>query len=133
VRNPATKPVTIEYVEENGRHYAVRNGRRIEIESLSTEDLPKPKREAFEPKFAKLHFHWAEALEQAKNINTYRLAHRILFEEFRCERIGGEIILSSEMTRMSHTNRYRAAMELEELGLIKLLREGKHALRVIIL
>ena len=57
----------------------------------------------------------------------------IQLEAFQRDRMGGEIVLSAEMTGMSHTNRHRAAKELEQLGLIKLSREGNLALRVIIL
>jgi hypothetical protein len=133
--NPATKPVTIEYVQEEGRRYAVRNGQRIEVESSTPkDDLPPTKREAFEPEFAKLPIHWVKALRRAKNINTCPLAHAIQLEVFQCGRMGGEIVLSAEMTGIaSRPNRYRAAKELEQLGLIKLSRKGNQALRVIIL
>ena len=88
----------------------------------------------FEPEFAKLPLHWVKALRQAKNINTCPLAHAIQLEVFQRERMGGEIVLSAEMTGIaSRSNRYRAAMELEQLGLIRLSREGNHALRVILL
>ena len=65
--NPATNPVTIEYVEEDGRRYAIRNGHRFEVGSLSTDDVLSTKRKVFEPEFAKLPFHWIQALRQAKN------------------------------------------------------------------
>jgi hypothetical protein len=129
-----TDSVTIEYVEENGKRYAIRNGKRFEVESEPTLDLPKAKRKEFELEFAKLPLHWVKALRQVKNINTYPLAVAIQLEVFQRARMGGEIVLSAEMTGIaSRANRYRAAMELEQLGLIKLFREGNHALRVIVL
>ena len=49
----------------------------------------------------KFPLHWVKALEQAKSINAYRLALRIQLEAFQRDRIGGEIVLSAEMTGMS--------------------------------
>ena len=127
--NPATNLVTIKYIEEDERRYAVRNGYRFEIGNLELDRQPETKRKAFEPEFAKLPFHWTQALKGA-NGATYELAIAIQLEVFQCERMGGEIVLSTEMTGISHSNRYRAALELEQLGLIKLSRKGNQALRV---
>jgi hypothetical protein len=120
---------TIEHVVENGRHYAVRNGRRFEV-AFEPDDAAKVKRKEFKPKFVQVPMRWVEALERVKNMNTYRLALRILVEAFQRDRIGGEIALSSEMAGMPSATRHRAAKELEQLGLIQLERRGKHALRV---
>jgi hypothetical protein len=76
---------------------------------------------------------WIEALRQSKNAGAYRLALVILLEAFQRERMGGEIVLSSEMTGMPGTIRRRAAKELERLGLIQLERRGKQAFRVILI
>jgi hypothetical protein len=130
---PLRDSAKIEYEEANGRRYAIRDGYRFEIESELDLDLPKAKRQEFKPKFVQVPTRWVEALERAKNINTYRLAHKILAEAFRCDQGGGEIVLSAGMTRMTSTSRHRAAMELERFGLIKLVRLGKQALRVILI
>jgi hypothetical protein len=123
----------IKHVEENGKRYAIRDGKRFEIGTLDQGPPPKTKRKAFKLEFVAVPMPWVEALEQAKNINTYRLAHRIQLEKFQRERIGGEIVLSAKMTGIrSHTNRYRAAKELEKLGLIKLYRDRNNTLRVIL-
>ena len=126
-----TDSVTIEYVEEDGKRYAVRNGERFEVCDLDQESPPKAKRKAFKPEFATLPLHWIRALKGASGA-TYELAIAIRLEAFRCEWGGGEIVLSAEMAGMPHTNRHRAAKELEGLGLIKLSREGNHAPRVIL-
>jgi hypothetical protein len=123
----------IEHVVENGRRYAIRNGRRFEIVSEPNLVLPKAKRQEFKPKFVQVPVRWIEALRQSKNAGAYQLALAILLEAFQRELIGGEIVLSSEMTAMSGTVRRRAAKELERLGLIQLERRGKQALRVILL
>ncbi len=74
--NPATNSVTIEYVEENGKHYCIRNGYRIEVESLPTQGRPTQDeargvrtgiREAPPP--------LGQSARQAKNINTYPIGH----------------------------------------------------------
>ena len=103
------------------------------LSSESDSALRKAKRQKFKPEFVQIPMHWVEALEQNPNGNTYRLALRILAEAFQRERIGGEIVLSAEMTSMSRTVRHRAAEKLEQLGLIKLGRLGKHAFRVILI
>jgi hypothetical protein len=121
----------IEYVVEDGRRYAIRNSKRFEVVSEPELVLPKARRKEFKAKFVQVPTCWIEALKQAKNISTYRLALVILAESFQRERIGGEIVLSLEMTGMSGTVRRRAAKELERLGLIQLKRNGKQALRVI--
>jgi len=119
----------IEHVVENGRRYAIRNGRRFEIVSQPDLVLPKVKRKEFKPKFVQVPARWVEALRQSKNAGAYQLALAILLEAFQRELI----VLSSEMTAMSGTIRRRAAKELEQLGLIQLERRGKQALRVILL
>ena len=123
--------VKIEHVVENGQTYAIRNGRRFKIKTLNPDSAPpKAKRKEFKLDFVKLPGSWVEALRQATSQNTWLLAVAILSEEFQRKRIGGEIVLSAEMTGMTRTVRHRAAKELEQLGLIKLSREGNQALRV---
>jgi hypothetical protein len=70
------------------------------------------------------------ALRRAKRISTYQLAHVILFEDFKRKQIGGDIVLSSEVTGMRSQTRVRAAKELVQLGLITLRQNGKEAFRV---
>jgi hypothetical protein len=125
----------IEYVEENGRRYCIRNGRRFEVVSAPELVVPKAKRKDFKAQFVQIPMRWIEALDQAKSSGvTCRLAHTILVEAFQREVIGGEIVLSAHMTGISSgTIRRRAAKELERLGLIQLKRHGKQALRVIIM
>jgi hypothetical protein len=111
-----TNSVRIEFVEEGGKRYCIRNGKRLEVQTLGQDSLPpKRDRKAFKPKFVLVPLHWVSTLEQAKNIHTYRLAHRILAEAFRQSRSDGEIVLSAEMTGMAATSRHRAAKELERL------------------
>jgi hypothetical protein len=111
--------------------YVTRRGRRIAVKTLDTGTAPKTKRAPFETQWAKLPRHWAEALRRPpKSASAYELAHVILFEAFKRHYVGGEIVLSSTVTGMSRCAKMRAANKLVELGLIKIVRNGKHALRV---
>jgi hypothetical protein len=68
---------------------------------------------------------WREALRRAKCAgSTYDLALTILFEAFKREHVGDEIVLSAKLTGMPRDTRRRAARELVKLGLIKLRQTG---------
>jgi len=84
----------------------------------------------FVVRWVKLHQRWAIALQQSKSVSAYQLAHTILFEEFKRKQIGGQIVLSMEMTKMPSSTRKRATEELIKLGLIKVSKHGKQAVRV---
>jgi hypothetical protein len=106
--------------------YVMRHGRRIEVVTVNPDPSPisKRRRKSFEPWFVKLPRHWISGLERATGTNTYRLAHRILWEAFKDKRGTGEVILSSRVTGMSRQTKARAARELVGLGLIR-LKKGK--------
>ena len=103
--------------------FVMRQGRRIEVDTLDTGHAPK-RRKTFEVKFVKVPVQWIATLSQTKSGSTWRLAMVILAEAFRRKHLGGEIVLSSQVTRMPHATRYRAAQELASLGLIQ-LKPGK--------
>jgi hypothetical protein len=79
----------------------------------------------------KLPWRWAKALRQSKRVSTYQLAHAILFEAFKREQVGGEIVLSAAMTGMPRNTRKRAIRELIKLKLIKVEQNGNGAFRII--
>ena len=64
------------------------------------EEGEKSKRSAFKPGWVKLPVRWVEALRQSRSASTYHLALIILIEAFKREQIGGEIVLSTEVTGM---------------------------------
>jgi hypothetical protein len=74
---------------------------------------------------------WVEALRRSTNASTYRLALIILVEAFKREQVGGEIVLSMQVTRMHRNMRARAIAELVQMGLIRVKQEGKEAVRVL--
>jgi hypothetical protein len=91
---------------------------------------PKKKHKPFRVKWVKLPLRWAEALRQSKSVNTYRLAHTILFAAFKQDHCGGEIVLSSTVTGLPRHTKSRAVRELVELGLIEINQKNGKALRV---
>jgi hypothetical protein len=114
----------MKFVVENGRHYAIRNGQRIEV--IFEPDLPeKPRRKPFKPKFVQVPVRWIAVLERSKTIGAYRLAHAILAEAFKRKHLGGAVILSSVTTGMPQTSRRRATRELQKLGLIQIERQSE--------
>jgi hypothetical protein len=90
----------------------------------------KRKRKQFEPRWIKIPRHWVTSLRRTKSAKTYELALIILWQDFKCQHVGGEIILSTEVTDMERHTKLRAAKELEDLGLIKITSNGKQALKV---
>jgi hypothetical protein len=105
-------------------------GLEIDPSNLDLAQMNRPKRQSraaktFETEWVKFPLAWYEALRRARcGGATYELAVTILFEAFKREHIGGEIVLSAEMTRMPKNTRIRAAKELMKLGLIKLRQTG---------
>ena len=115
--------------------YVVSHGRRIAVETLDLGTTPKKKKrhKPFRAEWVKLPLHWAEALRRSKSANTYHLALAILFEAFRRKHVGGEIVLSTVLTRMQRCTKMRAARELARLGLIQIDQNGQKAFRVSII
>jgi hypothetical protein len=54
-----------------------------------------------------------------------------LIEAFKQEQIGGEIVLSVQVTGMHRNARARAVAELVQMGLIRVRQEGREAVRVL--
>jgi hypothetical protein len=112
--------------------YVVQEGRQIGVQTLEPKVPPPRRRKRFEPQFIQIPRHWITALGQSKSANTYRLALLILWEAFKREHIGGEIILSGRIVGwMPRCSKIRAAKELVKLGLIRIEQEGSQAMRVI--
>jgi hypothetical protein len=108
------------------------------MDSLQIADMEIPSRPAvkkrykrFETRWVKLKLRWVRALQRSKSVSTYQLAHIILFEAFKREQVGGEIVLSAEVTKMSASTRKRATKELVRLKLIKVSQHGNQAVRVV--
>ena len=111
-------------------NYVIRQGRRIEVETVETGISPKKIHKPFKARWVKFPLRWVEMLEPSKSVSTYQLALAILFEGFKRKHDGGEIALSSMVARMPRCTKMRAAKELAGLGLIKIRQNGRQALRV---
>jgi hypothetical protein len=88
------------------------------------------KRTTFRVKWARIPAAWRSRLRQTQSAHAVNLAITILFEAYRAERCGNEIVLSTHTTGLQGTNRIRAIKELEKLGLIRVQRKGQQASRI---
>ncbi len=113
-------------IVENGKTYVIREGQRIEVETLALVAPEKAPHKPFEAEWVKVPKRWLEALRQSNSTNTYRLALAILAEAFKRQHVGGDIVLSKAMSGMPHSTRFRAARELAKLGLIQLHRQNSN-------
>jgi hypothetical protein len=93
----------------------------------------KKSKQHFRVHWVKLPVPWVKALRRSKSVNTYRLALTILIEAFWRDQTGGELVLSTEVTGMHRNSKIRAMDELVRLGLIKIKRDGRRAVRIVII
>jgi hypothetical protein len=83
----------------------------------------KNQRKPFQTAFVQVPMRWIVALEGANaDSSAYKLALRLLAEAFKCSQVGGDVVLSSNVTGMPRSSKSRAAKELQKLGLIRLER-----------
>lgn len=112
--------------------YVVRHGRRIAVETMPTPGAPSGRRKRkqqpkpFKARWIKVPRWWLEVLQDA-SASAHQLALIVLAEAFKRQYIRGEVVLSSEVTKMPHSTRRRAAKELVRLGLIGVEWNGKRA------
>jgi hypothetical protein len=110
--------------------YVYRHGKRIAVETYTPPgEKHRRTRKPFKVNWFKFPAWWVEVLHKA-GAGARLLAPIILAEAFKREYIKGDIVLSSEVTRMPRTTRKRAAEELVKLGLITVERNGNRALTV---
>ena len=110
-------------------NYVYRDGKKIAVDTINTLATAQ-RRKPFEVSFVKLPAYWIDRLQGSNNPGTFKLAHHILKEEFKRQLVGGEIVLSTEATRLSRKVRSRAVKELVRLGLIEIEQNGNRAVRV---
>jgi hypothetical protein len=111
--------------------YVYRHGKKIAVDAINTTTPANKKCKRFGVSFVKLPDFWIERLRHARKVSTVTLAHVILLEDFKRQHLGGEIILSTEITGLPRQVRARAVKELRELGLIETQQHGNRAVRVV--
>ena len=107
--------------------HVIRDGKRIELDTLEHKTPARKKGAPFKAPWARLTKHWSDQLEQSRGMATYRLAHRVLHEVFKRQVIGGSVILSAEVTGLQHTSRRRAIEDMLRLQLFSIAQQGKRA------
>lgn len=103
-------------------------GRHIEVEAAPVPEKPKPLKRKYW--FVQMPTYWIEQLAQVERPSTFKLAHKILCQEFERRKFGGDIILSTEATGIARKTRPPAIRELVGLGLIEVDQRGRGAVVV---
>jgi hypothetical protein len=84
----------------------------------------RKQRKPFKTAFVQVPMRWIMALEGANaDSSAYKLALRLLAEAFKCSQVGGDVVLSSQVTGIPRSSKSRAAKELQRLGLIRTERQ----------
>jgi hypothetical protein len=104
--------------------YVMRQGRRIEVETLPSDVAPRKKRQPANP-FVQVPLWWVDRLRAAHRKSTYRVSLYLLYERWKVG--GGPICLSNVAIAgagVSSKEKWRALHELERFGLIKVERRS---------
>jgi len=109
--------------------YVYRHGERIAVDIINTA-TPAQMHKPLEVSFVQFPYFWIDQLMRANNPGAFKLAFQILKEAFKRQLVGGEIVLSTEITELPREVRRRAVRELVQLGLIKIEQSGNRAIRV---
>jgi hypothetical protein len=109
--------------------YVYRHGKRVAVDIINTA-TPTQMRKPLGMNFVQLPYFWIDRLMRSNNPGTFKLAFQILKEGFKRQLVGGEIVLSTEVTELPREVRRRAVRELVKLGLIKIELNGNRAIRV---
>ena len=103
--------------------------RRSVEEILATPRPPKKERKPFRSKFIQVPSFWREVLRGASGA-THDLALAVLDEKHKRDYLGGDIVLSAEVTGMRKTTRKRATQDMVGRGLFEVDQLGHAAPRV---
>jgi hypothetical protein len=108
--------------------YIIRDGRKIEVETLETSAAPKRRKR--EDHFIQVPLLWLEKLDGASG-QTYRLALHLAYLSWREK--GGTIVLSNASARsvgVSRRTKWRALRELERRGLVHIEQQPNNSPKI---
>jgi hypothetical protein len=93
--------------------------------NLKTASSKRPRGRKFQANFVIFPVRWIDALENANaDRSAYRLALRLLLEAHMRAYHGGDVVLSSEVTRLPRNSKHRAVKKLQTVGLIRVEKRG---------
>jgi hypothetical protein len=121
-------PFDLEKFKSKPAGHVIRDGKRIELETLEPKKAPK-RRKPFEVQWVKTPTEWIRRL-RGQSGGAYQLALYALKRDFECKQKGGEIILSTAATGLQRMTRARAVKTLVDLGLIAVKQHGNRAIKV---
>jgi hypothetical protein len=117
------------YKSKAGAQYEMREGKRIEVETLPPKTPAREKRARFEA-WAQTPAEWIKRLKGQSGA-AHDLANYILQRDFECwVKKSGDIILSTAATGIPGTTRRKAVKVLTDAGLIAVEQYGKQAFKV---
>ena len=109
-------------------NYAIRQGRRIAVETIETYAAPRNSRRRH---FVQVPLTWVERLAHSSSANTYRVALHLLYRHWKNGAqpflLGNRLL---EMEGVSRFAKWRALRELERLGLISIERRRRQSPRI---
>ena len=94
-------------------------------------NVGKPKK--WQRHYVQFPWRWVERLQAAKRISTYRLALLLVYEHWRTR--GRPMVLSNvvlEREGVSRRSKWRALVELENLGLVEVRRRRRQSPRLVL-
>jgi len=102
-----------------------------EVVATITPPASRPRRRTpFKSKFIQVPTFWREALRGAPG-STFEAALAVLDEKYRRDHIGGEVVLSAEVTGLKKDARRDATKDLIGRSLIEVDQSGRAAPRVV--
>jgi hypothetical protein len=87
--------------------------------------LPLKRRKQWRRQFVRVPWEWVERLRPARRVSTYQLALLLAYEYWR--QGGRPIVLSNVAAEMPRRSKWRALVELESMGLIRIERRSRKA------
>ena len=104
---------------------------RVDVEAAAGKPV---RRKTWRRHYVQIPWTWVERLQSAKRVSTYKLAHLLLYENWRNG--GRPLVLSNVLAAeagLCRQAKWRGLRELEGLGLVRLERRKGRAPQIIII